>query len=298
MTSDIPLLSVRGLCKAYGPVRAVVDASFEVRAGEIVCLVGPNGSGKTTLIECVEGLRAPDAGRIELLGDAGGSRRERARMLGVQLQEEGLPGRIRVAEAVILYAAIYGVVGADGDLIARLGLEEFSSRPFETLSGGQKRRTALALAFIHDPRLVILDEPSAGLDPEGQGEIIRLLVDRASTGVGMLVTTHDMHVAAEIAHRVVVMSRGRTMADGTPAELLAALPHEWCLTGIDAASSSQTASAVRDGRSTRTYGPVDDLRAAYEALTPAQRARATLRRTDLSDIAFLGGVAHDEGTPA
>ncbi|MEX0153353.1 ABC transporter ATP-binding protein [Microbacterium sp. LMI1-1-1.1] len=263
-----------------------------------MCLVGPNGSGKTTLIECVEGLRLPDAGRIELFGHTGGSRRERAKMLGVQLQEEGLPGRIRVAEAVLLYAAIYGVGTPDGDLIARLGLEEFSRRPFETLSGGQKRRTALALAFIHDPRLVILDEPSAGLDPEGHGEILRLLTDRASTGVGMLVTTHDMQVAAEVAHRVVVMSRGRTIAAGTPADLLAALPHEWCLTGIDAISSLPTASAVSDGRSARIYGPVDELRAAYEALTSAQRVRATLRRTDLSDIAFLGGVATDEGTPA
>lgn len=298
MMSDVPLLSVDGLRKAYGSVRAVVDASFEVRAGEIVCLVGPNGSGKTTLIECVEGLRVPDAGRIDLFGRVGGSRRDRARMLGVQLQEEGLPGRIRVSEAVLLYAAIYGVASPDGDLIARLGLEEFSRRPFETLSGGQKRRTALALAFIHDPRLAILDEPSAGLDPEGQGEILRLLTDRASRGVGMLVTTHDMQVAAEIAHRVVVMSRGRTIAAGTPAGLLATLPHEWCLTGVDAASPLPMASAVSGGRSSRIYGPVGELRAAYEALTSAQRARATLRRTDLSDIAFLGSVANDEGASA
>ena len=280
------LLSVSGLRKSYGSVKAVVDASLEVYEGEIVCLVGPNGSGKTTLIECIEGLRTPDTGRITLFGDRAGGRRERAALMGVQLQEEGLPARIRVGEAVRLYAAIYGVEAASDDLIAQLGLDELVRRPFEALSGGQKRRTALALAFINDPRLAILDEPSAGLDPEGQDEIVSIIKERAAAGAGLLVTTHDMQVAADISDRVVVIRSGRTLADGTPDELLAGIPFEWCLAGPGLGQIADDAMIAHDGQSARVYGTSEELERVIEGLPATKRARVTLRRTDLSDVAF------------
>lgn len=283
-----PLLSVEGLSKSYGQVRAVVDANLDVSAGEVVCLVGPNGSGKTTLIECIEGLRVPDAGRITLFGDHAGGRRDRASLIGVQLQEEGLPSRIRVGEAVRLFAAIYGVDAAQDDLIEQLGLRELVRRPFQTLSGGQKRRTALALAFINEPRLAILDEPSAGLDPEGQDEIVAIIKERAAAGSGLLVTTHDMQVAAEISDRVVVIRAGRTLAAGTPAELLTQIPFEWCLAGpsLDAVETRAGALAAHDGRSCRIYGEVSELERILAELPSSRRSRITLRRTDLSDVAF------------
>lgn len=283
-----PLLSVTGLRKSYGTVKAVVDANLDVSSGEVVCLVGPNGSGKTTLIECIEGLRVPDAGSISLFGDSAGGRRDRAALIGVQLQEEGLPSRIRVGEAVRLFAAIYGVDAAQDDLIDALGLRELVRRPFQTLSGGQKRRTALALAFINEPRLAILDEPSAGLDPEGQDEIVAIIRERAVAGAGLLVTTHDMQVAAEISDRVVVIRAGRTLAAGTPAELLAQIPFEWCLAGpgLDAVEISDGALAAHDGRSCRIYGESDDLEHIVAGLPSSRRSRLTLRRTDLSDVAF------------
>ncbi|WP_300266535.1 ABC transporter ATP-binding protein [Microbacterium sp.] len=280
------LLSVDGLHKSYGSVAAVAGASLDVYAGEIVCLVGPNGSGKTTLIECIEGLRTPDAGRITLFGDRAGGRRERAALMGVQLQEEGLPARIRVGEAVRLFAAIYGVESPPDELITQLGLDELVRRPFETLSGGQKRRTALALAFINDPRLAILDEPSAGLDPQGQDEIVSIIKERAAGGAGLLVTTHDMQVAADISDRVVVIRSGRTLAAGTPDELLAGIPFEWCLAGPGLERVTEGAVIAQDGRNTRIYGTSEELEHIIDSLPATRRARVTLRRTDLSDVAF------------
>lgn len=282
------LLQVCGLAKAYGEVQAVVHADLEVHAGEIVCLVGPNGSGKTTLIECIEGLRTPDAGEITLFGGTAGGRRDRASLMGVQLQEEGLPSRIRVDEAVRLFAAIYGVSTPDDQLIDQLGLSELVRRPFETLSGGQKRRTALALAFIHDPRLAILDEPSSGLDPQGQREIVSIINERAAAGSGLLVTTHDMQVAAEISDTVVAIQAGRTIAAGTPDELLSRIPHAWCLSGPPVPDLPRAAAVtvVEDGRNRRIYGDQADLEVILEDLEAPQRARMTLRHVDLSDVAF------------
>lgn len=282
------LLSVTGLSKSYGDVRALVDANIEVRAGEIACLVGPNGSGKTTLIECIEGLRTPDAGTISLFGDHAGSRRDRAALIGVQLQEEGLPSRIRVGEAVRLFAAIYGVSAVQDDLIDQLGLRELVRRPFQTLSGGQKRRTALALAFINEPRLAILDEPTAGLDPEGQDEIVSIVKERAAGGAGLLVTTHDMQVAADISDRVVVIRAGRTLAAGTPPELLDLVPFEWCLAGpdLDRVEAGADMLVAHDGRTSRIYGDADELKRLLAELPSARRSRVTLRQTDLSDVAF------------
>lgn len=285
---DEPLLSVEGLQKSYGPVHAIKNAELSVRAGEVVCLVGPNGSGKTTLIECVEGLRTPDTGRITLFGGQAGERRERAALVGVQLQEEGFPARIKVGEAVRLFAAIYSVDAPHAELITQLGLDELVNRPFDRLSGGQKRRTALALAFINEPKLAILDEPSSGLDPQGQEEIVSIIRERAAAGTGLLVTTHDMQIATDISDQVVVIRTGRTIAQGTPADLLARLPFDWCLAGpgLETATTQNDVVVVPDGHNRRIYGPADQLTQLMTQLPTSRRARVTLRHTDLSDVAF------------
>ncbi|WP_336248868.1 ABC transporter ATP-binding protein [Stomatohabitans albus] len=283
------VLAVSNLKKRYGLIEAVAEANITVHASEVVCLVGPNGSGKTTLIECIEGLRNADAGQITLFGRSSGSRRQRAHLIGVQLQEEGLPARIRVGEAVRLFAAIYGVQTPDDELIEQLGLTELVRRPFEMLSGGQKRRTALALAFIHDPRLAILDEPSSGLDPQGQREIISIIKQRANAGTGLLITTHNMQFAAEVADRVVTIRNGRTIANDTPDKLLASLPYTWCLSGpVDLKlPEGHPGYLLCEHNNYRLYGDRPELERILDTLNPTDQVRMNLRRVDLSDALFL-----------
>lgn len=287
------VLDVQNLSKAYREVQAVRDVSLWVERGEVVCLLGPNGSGKTTLIECVEGLRTPDQGSIEVLGAPMRAGGRRPREVGVQLQEEGLPARITVAEAIKLYAAIYEVDQVPDGLLDRLGLLDLMKRRFEKLSGGQKRRTALALAFINSPQLAILDEPTSGLDPQGQRVVVDLLRDRSAQGTGILTTLHDMRVAAEIADRVVVLRSGVMLASGRPAELIEALPYDSCL----ALPDNVAVAAVRDMDYSlvarpngeggyNVYGSRTELTRVWEQLGPRTGA-SNLRSCDLSDLAIL-----------
>lgn len=288
------VLEVRGLSKTYPEVRAVQDVSFSVAAGEVVCLLGPNGSGKTTLIECVEGLRTPDKGTIVMLGRPMRHGDRRPREVGVQLQEEGLPARITVKEALRLYAAIYEVRELPPNLLVQLGLGELMNRRFEKLSGGQKRRTALALAFINNPKLVILDEPTSGLDPQGQRVVVDLLKDRSLAGAGILATMHDMRVAAEVADQVVVLREGQRLAAGPPAELIAALPYDSCLSLPDSVTADTVSTkyasvmvhANPDG-GVNLYGDREELTAVWQELGPHRYNGSNLRSCDLSDLAAL-----------
>ena len=288
------VLDVSNLSKAYREVQAVRNVSLSVRRGEVVCLLGPNGSGKTTLIECVEGLRTPDRGSIEVLGEPMRPGDRRPREVGVQLQEEGLPARITVAEALRLYAAIYEVDRVPEGLLEQLGLVPLLKRRFEKLSGGQKRRTALALAFINSPRLAILDEPTSGLDPEGQRVVVDLLRDRSAAGTGILTTLHDMRVAAEVADRVVVLRSGVMLASGDPVELIENLPYDSCLALPDAASVEAVRAldasllARRNGEGGyNVYGDREELTRVWEQLGRRRSGGSNLRSCDLSDLAVL-----------
>lgn len=221
------VIQVEGLRKAYGPVVAVDDLSFEVYEGEIFGMVGPNGAGKTTTIECVEGLRRPDGGRIAVLGldpwRDGYLLRPR---IGVQLQESALQDRIKVREVLDLFASFYPRAIEWPPLLQQLGLADKRNAPFAKLSGGQKRRLFIALALINDPELVFLDELTTGLDPQARRamwDLVREIRDRGKT---VFLTTHYMEEAERLCDRVAIIDRGRIVALDRPEELIRSLDVE------------------------------------------------------------------------
>ena len=218
-----PVIVVRNLAKRYGKTVAVADVSLAVHEGEIFGLIGPNGAGKTTTMECLEGLRRPDSGTMTVLGldphrDATALRHR----IGVQLQEAHLQKRIKVWEAVDLWASLYDrdrVADID-TLLERLGLTPRRNARFMTLSGGQKQRLFIALALIHQPELVFLDELTTGLDPQARRAIWELVRDIRARGTTVLLTTHLMEEAERLCDRVAIIEHGRTIEVGTPAELV------------------------------------------------------------------------------
>ena len=216
-----PIIRVSGIRKTYGRTVAVEDVSFEVQAGEIFGLIGPNGAGKTTTMECVEGLRRPDRGTISVLElDPIRDAYALQERIGVQLQEAQLQKRIKVWEAVDLWASLYKTP-LDGDrLLAQLGLTEKRNAWFMTLSGGQKQRLFIALALINDPEVVFLDELTTGLDPQARRAIWELVRGIRSRGKTVFLTTHLMEEAERLCDRVAIIDRGRIIDIDTPARLV------------------------------------------------------------------------------
>jgi ABC-2 type transport system ATP-binding protein len=217
----IPVISVSNLGKRYGRTVAVDDVSLEVFEGEIFGLIGPNGAGKTTTMECVEGNRVPDKGRISVLGldprrDANALRQR----IGVQHQEAHLQKRIKVWEAVDLWRSLYPRVVDTDALLAGLGLESKRNSWFMTLSGGQKQRLFIALALIHEPEVVFLDELTTGLDPQARRAIWGLVTGIRERGTTVFLTTHLMEEAERLCDRVAIIEHGRLIEVGTPAELV------------------------------------------------------------------------------
>jgi ABC-2 type transport system ATP-binding protein len=214
-------IRVRDLHKQYGDVRAVDGVSFEVAAGEIMGLLGPNGAGKTTTIEAILGLTAPDSGEISVLGMKHGSQsRQIKARIGAQLQTTGLSPRLSVRELVALFARLYPRALPAGEVIARVGLEEKAGARSGTLSGGQQQRLAVALALINDPDLVILDEPTTGLDPQARRQLWDVIRDLQRAGKTVLLTTHYMEEAEQLCDRVAVIDQGRIIALDTPEALI------------------------------------------------------------------------------
>jgi ABC-2 type transport system ATP-binding protein len=215
-------IAVDGLVKRYGG-RAVVDGvSLTVRGGEIVAVLGPNGAGKTTTVEIVEGYRRADAGTVRVLGldPAHGGRDLRARV-GLMLQGGGFDMRSRPREVLDQYARFHADPADPAELMDRLGLGAAGSTAYRRLSGGERQRLALAVALVGRPEVVILDEPTAGMDPEGRVTIRDLVLDLRSSGVAVLLTSHDLVDVERLADRIVVLVAGRVVAAGTPPELAA-----------------------------------------------------------------------------
>jgi ABC-2 type transport system ATP-binding protein len=217
----IPVISVSNLGKRYGRTVAVDDVSLEVFEGEIFGLIGPNGAGKTTTMECVEGNRVPDKGTISVLGldprrDANALRQR----IGVQHQEAQLQKRIKVWEAVDLWRSLYPRVVDSDTLLGRLGLEAKRDAWFMTLSGGQKQRLFIALALIHEPEVVFLDELTTGLDPQARRAIWSLVTGIRDRGTTVFLTTHLMEEAEKLCDRVAIIEHGRIIELGTPDELV------------------------------------------------------------------------------
>ena len=216
-------LSVSGLRKSYGERPAVDTVSFDVRSGETFGLLGPNGAGKTTTLECILGLREPDAGTIHIDGiDARRSRRDVTRRIGAALQTSAMPDKMTPREAIVLFAALSGVTGEPDVLLEEFGLQEIASAPFHTLSGGQQQRLALALALVNNPTLLVLDEPTAGLDANARHDLQVRLATLRGQGRTVLLSTHDLQEAERLCDRVAIIDRGRIAAVGPPHALATA----------------------------------------------------------------------------
>jgi ABC-2 type transport system ATP-binding protein len=215
------IVRVESLSKRYGRVEAVRGVSFAVASGEIFGILGPNGAGKTTTLEIVEGLRAADAGTVVVAGidvrrDPSGVKS----VIGVQFQEAGFFDRLTVEETVDLFAAFHRRRLPTREVLTMLDLFELRRARVETLSGGQRQRLSLALALINDPRVIFLDEPTTGLDPQAR-RLLWEVIDRIKTdGRTVVLTTHYMEEAQRLCDRVAVMDHGRLIEMGTPRELI------------------------------------------------------------------------------
>ena len=218
------VIEVNDLRKTYGDVVAVDGVSFEVAAGEIFGMVGPNGAGKTTTIECIEGLRRASSGRVRIFGeDPLKNRTAIAERIGIQLQESAIPPRLRVSEALWLFASFYPHQADPDQLLGQLGLLEKKSSAFTKLSGGQKQRLFIALALINLPEVVFLDELTTGLDPHARRamwDLVRGIRDQKRT---VFLTTHFMEEAERLCDRVAILDHGRIVALDTPEALIRSL---------------------------------------------------------------------------
>ena len=217
----MPVIEVEHLRKSYGTTVAVDDVSLEVEAGEIFGILGPNGAGKTTTVECIEGLRTPDRGRVRVLGlDPRTDRAELRQRVGVQLQSCELPDKMRVGEAVALYASFYRRPADGTQLLNELGLTAKRRSPVGRLSGGQKQRLSIALALIGDPEIAVLDELTTGLDPSARRDTWGLVEQIRERGVTVLLVTHFMEEAERLCDRLAVIDAGRVVATDTPQGLV------------------------------------------------------------------------------
>ena len=213
---------VRDLWKRYDGIDAVQGASFEVAAGEVFGLLGPNGAGKTTTLECLVGLREPDRGTLEVGGvDARLHPAEVKQRVGVALQSTALPDQITPREALRLFGSFYRQRVEPALLLERFALTEKADARFDSLSGGQRQRLALALAFVNDPTLIVLDEPTTGLDPQTRRDLHLEIARMKREGCTVLLSTHQLAEAESLCDRSAIIDRGRVVATGTPQELIA-----------------------------------------------------------------------------
>ena len=214
-------LQLEELVKRYGEVVAVDGLSFSVERGEIFGLLGPNGAGKTTTLEIVQGLQRPDSGRVCVLGlDAASNIRDVKARTGVQLQASSYYEYLTLKEILTLLGSFYPRRLPPSDLLERVGLQDKAARRVRQLSGGEQQRFALAASLVNDPELVILDEPTTGLDPVSRRDLWTLVQQVRENGATVIVTTHYMEEAEEHCDRLAIINHGRLLASGAPRELV------------------------------------------------------------------------------
>ena len=276
------VIEAADLRKRYGKTVAVDGVSFDVREGEIFGLIGPNGAGKTTTMECVEGLRKIDGGRITVLGlDPFRDSRQLQERLGVQLQQAQLQKRIKVWEAVDLWASLYRKP-VDGEaLMGQLGLSDKREAWFMNLSGGQKQRLFIALALIHDPDIVFLDELTTGLDPQARLTIWELIRGIKERGKTVFLTTHLMEEAEKLCDRVAVIDHGKIIAMGSPEDLVRQHCPEREVRFMTAAAPMASPTAAADGEPFRTVPGIESVDAVGATITLRGRGED-----------FVSGVIH------
>src|ERR1700720_499973 len=218
-------IEVNNLTKRYGDVEALRGVSFAVNEGEVFGLLGPNGAGKTSTVEILEGLRTPDGGTVSVCGlDPQASGAEFKYIIGAALQSTALPDKMRVREALDLFGSFYPRHRGTAELLKRFGLEEKRNAFYSQLSGGQKQRLALAMALVNDPRVVFLDEPTAGLDPQVRHEVYDIIEELKKDKKTVLITTHYIEEAERLCDRVAIVDYGRIIKTGTPRELKPSSP--------------------------------------------------------------------------
>lgn len=252
---------VRDLHKRYGSIQAVNGVSFTVRKGEIFGILGPNGAGKTTTIEILEGLRKRDRGHVEVLGlDPDRKPFELRERIGVQFQSTSIQPRMKVGEALELFSSFYRKKGDVHRIVEALGLKERLQSYFQDLSGGWKQRVTLALAILHEPEIVFLDEPSTGLDPQARREMWEMIKGLKNGGKTVVLTTHYMEEAERLCDRVAMFAKGQLAACDSPKNLVARFMVSRCLVfeSDDVQTEPlQTLSGVerveRDGSQLRVY---------------------------------------------
>jgi ABC-2 type transport system ATP-binding protein len=214
------IIEVEGLYKSYGAVEAVRGLSFSVSEGEVFGLLGPNGAGKTSTVEILEGMRSPDRGQVRVCGmvpESSGNKFKR--QIGAVLQSTALPEKVRVKEALDLFANFYSEHADTNSLLERFQLTEKKDAFYKELSGGQKQRLALAMALVNNPKVVFLDEPTAGLDPQVRREIYDIIEELRRDKKTVLLTTHYIEEAERLCDRVAIVDHGKIIKMGTPREL-------------------------------------------------------------------------------
>jgi ABC-2 type transport system ATP-binding protein len=220
----VSIIEVRDLVKRYGALTAVNGVSFDVQEGEIFGLVGPNGAGKTTTLEITETLKQPTSGQIAIDGaDALRDPWKVKRTIGVQLQAAGFYPGLTLRELLHLFAGLYDVKVDARAMLRKVQLEDKAGARYDKLSGGQKQRFSIASTLVNNPRVIFLDEPSTGLDPQARLNLWELVREIRSGGVTVVLTTHYMEEAEQLCDRVAIMDEGRIVANGTPSQLIDAL---------------------------------------------------------------------------
>jgi ABC-2 type transport system ATP-binding protein len=285
------VIDVSDLRKSYGSTRAVDGVSFSVESGEFFGILGPNGAGKTTTLEIIEGLREPDGGEARLFGISSWPRQARLLpRIGVQLQASSFFERLTAGEQLSTFAALYGVPDSRvGEMLELVGLRDRVDIQTEKLSGGQMQRLSIACSLVHDPELVFLDEPSAGLDPQARRNLWDLLRSINADGRTVVLTTHYLDEAEILCDRVAIMDHGRILAAETPTAFIR---------GLDAPTHISVEPGVVTADNATDVPGVDEVTDDGDRLTlatrePAQVLTALAERNALDGLAVRGATLED-----
>jgi len=293
------MVELKSVSKRFGDVQALDDISLSIDTGEVVAMLGPNGAGKTTSISIMLGTRRPTSGTSRLFGLDPRDLRARAR-IGVMLQESGVPGMLKVAEMVSLFASYYPQPLKTAEAIEIAGLQEKSSSLVKDLSGGQRQRLYLALAVCGNPDVLFLDEPTVGMDVEGRRKFLREVGEFAAKGRTVVLTTHYLEEADQLAKRVIVVDRGHVIADSTPASIKARVAGKRIafisprpMTTADLDGLPLLSSQVNDGQvRLLTNEPETVLRELFRRGVDMQSLEVS--GADLEE-AFLAMTHHEDG---
>jgi ABC-2 type transport system ATP-binding protein len=287
----VETIEVDDVRKRYGDVAAVDGVSFAVQEGEFFGILGPNGAGKTTTLEIIEGLRKADSGTVRVFGASPWPRNPALLpRIGVQLQASSFFERLTAREQIRTFAALYGVGHARADaMLEEVGLTEKANTPSEKLSGGQMQRLSIALALVHDPELVFLDEPTAALDPQARRNLWDLLRRINSTGRTVVLSTHYLDEAEALCDRVAIMDHGRVLELGAPAALVRGLAAPTRVAVVSGALPIEEARAIQPGAT------VDDDGVSLTIATtePGPVLAALAERDALRGLSVRGGTLED-----